>query len=192
MNDTASDVLSSVLNTSVINVPTYLQRTDDFRSTAPEAREVEGTDTEYYKHVDWSYLSQYEGVPNGKGASKSPIWKYASSTIHFSFDLWTSRNLKALYGINVHFADEYGNLKTFLLALPQQEGKHTGTNIADTITKIISRFSLNEKIGFFIANNASNNDTYISALANEFHFNAIQRRLRYAGHIFNLVARALL
>ncbi|TIA05215.1 hypothetical protein D6C81_10531 [Aureobasidium pullulans] len=214
MNDTASDVLSSVLNTSVINVPTYLQRTDDFRSTAPEAREVEGTDTEYYKHVDWSYLLQYEGVPNGKGASKSPIWKYAvhdigkdglrkrprsiadqvltSSAIHFSFDLWTSRNLKALCGINVHFADEYGNLKTFLLALPQQEGKHTGTNIADTIAEIISRFSLDEKIGFFVANNASNNDTCISALANKFHFNAVQRRLRCAGHIFNLVARALL
>ncbi|THX67806.1 hypothetical protein D6D08_06550 [Aureobasidium pullulans] len=116
----------------------------------------------------------------------------ASSAIHFSFDLWTSRNLKALCGINVHFADAYGNLKTFLLALPQQEGKHTGTNIADTIAEIISRFSLDEKIGFFVADNASNNDTCISALANEFHFDAVQRRLRCAGHIFNLVARALL
>lgn len=116
----------------------------------------------------------------------------ASSAIHFSFYLWTSRNLKALCGINVHFADEYGNLKTVLLAPPQQEGKHTGTNIADTIAEIISRFSLNEKIGFFVANNASNNDTCISDLADESNFDAVQRRLRCAGHIFNLVARALL
>lgn len=76
MNDTASDVLSSVLNTSVINVPTHLQRTDDFRSTAPEAHEVEGAETEYYIHVDWSRLLPYEGVPNVKGARKSSIWKY--------------------------------------------------------------------------------------------------------------------
>jgi hypothetical protein len=46
----------------------------------------------------------------------------ATSKIHLSFDFWTSRNLRALLGINCHFADEFGNLKTSLLALPQQLG----------------------------------------------------------------------
>jgi hypothetical protein len=116
----------------------------------------------------------------------------ATSVIHFSFDLWTSKNLRALCGINCHFADEYGNLKTFLLALPQQEGKHTGVNIAETIAEIITRFDLQGNIGFFNADNASNNDTCIAALADEFNFDPIERRLQCAGHIFNLVARALL
>jgi hypothetical protein len=116
----------------------------------------------------------------------------ATSAIHFSFDLWTSRNLRALCGINCHFTDEYGNLKTFLLALPQQEGKHTGVNIADIIAEIITRFDLQGNISFFNADNASNNDTCIAALADEFDFDPIERRLQYAGHIFNLVARALL
>jgi hypothetical protein len=118
--------------------------------------------------------------------------RLATSAIHFSFDLWTSRNLRALCGINCHFADEYGNLKTFLLALPQQEGKHTGANIAETVAEIITRFNLQDNIGFFNADNASNNDTCIASLAAEFNFNPIERRLRCAGHIFNLVARALL
>jgi hypothetical protein len=354
-NNTLSDILSSVPNTSEFNVPTELQRTDDFRSTAPESREEEELANTYYSHVDWTRLPLLEGVRNGKGASKSYVWNYgwrmqkkgiiplkyhwvctschkqrshrphnynvtkgtdaainhlldhhhinkdgstlkrtrsiadqvssqppsittssygqditnygtifneaewkgaitalvvhenlafrllespymqncltmlnpavdsrgclpyhstlrrwisqvynshvgviteqlhsATSAIHISFDLWTSRNLKALCGINCHFADEYGNLKSFLLALPQQEGKHTGVNIADTIAEIITSFGLTNNIGFFVADNASNNDTCIQALAREFHFDAAERRLRCAGHIFNLVARALL
>jgi hypothetical protein len=353
--NTLSDILSSAPNTSEFNVPTELQRIDDFRSTAPETQEEEEPTVTYYTHVDWSRLPLLEGVRNGKGASKSHIWNYgwrmqkkgikplkyhwvctschkqrshrphnynvtngtdaaithlleqhqinkdgttlkrtrsiadqvssqapsittsshghdiasyghifneadwkgaitalvvhenlafrllespymqncltmlnpavdsrgclpyhstlrrwisqvynshlgviteqlhsATSAIHISFDLWTSRNLKALCGINCHFADEFGNLKSFLLALPQQEGKHTGVNIADTIAEILITFGLTNNIGFFVADNASNNDTCIQALADEFHFDAAKRRLRCAGHIFNLVARSLL
>jgi hypothetical protein len=43
----------------------------------------------------------------------------ATSKIYLSFDLWTSYNLRALLGVNCHFANEFGNLKTFLLALLQ-------------------------------------------------------------------------
>jgi hypothetical protein len=68
--------------------------------------------------------------------------RLATSANHFSFDLWTLRNLRAPCGINCHFADEYGNLKTFLSALPQQEGKHTGANIAETVAEIITRSDL--------------------------------------------------
>ncbi|TIA12832.1 hypothetical protein D6C80_06617 [Aureobasidium pullulans] len=61
-----------------------------------------------------------------------------------------------------------------------------------TIAEIITRFDLQGNIGFFIADNAINNDTCIEALVAEFTFNATERRLRCAGHIFNLIARALL
>jgi hypothetical protein len=55
----------------------------------------------------------------------------ATSKIHLSFELWTPRNLRALLGVNCYFADEFGNLKTFLLALPQQLGQHSGVDIAN-------------------------------------------------------------
>jgi hypothetical protein len=74
-NNTLSDILSSVPNTSEFNVPTELQRTDDFRSTAPESREEELANT-YYSHVDWTRLPLLGGVRNGKGASKSYVWNY--------------------------------------------------------------------------------------------------------------------
>jgi hypothetical protein len=75
-NNTLSDILSSVPNTSEFNVPTELQRTDDFRSTAPESREEEELANTYYSHVDWTRLPLLEGVRNGKGASKSYVWNY--------------------------------------------------------------------------------------------------------------------
>ena len=61
----------------------------------------------------------------------------AKSLIHLSFDLWTSRSLLSLNGIVVHFVDEDFKARTFLLALPQQKGKHSGTKIADTVRNLL-------------------------------------------------------
>ncbi|TKA79670.1 hypothetical protein B0A49_04709 [Cryomyces minteri] len=113
------------------------------------------------------------------------------SKIHLSFDLWTSRSMYAFCGINCHFWSD-SQYKTFLIALPQQRGSHTGSNIAETVATTISHFGLQEKLGYFVTDNASNNDTCINALAAEFDFNPEHRRIRCSGHIINLVARAIL
>jgi hypothetical protein len=59
-------------------------------------------------------------------------------------------------------------------------------------TPTITHFNLQHNLGYFVTDNASNNDTALDALAAEFGFNSHDRRLRCAGHILNLVARALL
>ena len=41
-------------------------------------------------------------------------------------------------------------------------------------------------------NNATNNDTAITAIIKEFNFNLIKRRLYYLGHIINIITRYLL
>ena len=115
-----------------------------------------------------------------------------SGQVHLSFDLWTARNLISLNGIVAHFIDENARKRTFLLGLPQIEGSHTGDNIAESVGAIIHEFNIQSRIGYFVLDNASNNDTCVEALAEEFGFNAQQRRLRCAGHIINLVAKALL
>jgi hypothetical protein len=74
-------------------------------------------------------------------------------------------------GINCRFGDEFGNLKTFLLALPQQLGQHSGVNIADQITAVIEHFNISESISYFMTDNATNNDTCIEALGLEYNFN---------------------
>jgi len=41
-------------------------------------------------------------------------------------------------------------------------------------------------------NNATNNNIIIMAIIKEFNFNPIKRRLRYLGHIINIIAHYLL
>ena len=47
-------------------------------------------------------------------------------------------------------------------------------------------------MGYFIADNANNNNTCINELSIEFGFNLLYHRLRYIGYVINLVARILL
>jgi len=112
--------------------------------------------------------------------------------IHLSFDLWTSRNLMALNGVVAHFVTCEGASKTLLLALPEQDDDHIGINIADTVAEVIEEFRISSRLGYFVLDNAGNNDTCIRQLATRYSFNAEQRRLRCMGHVINLIARSLL
>ena len=47
-------------------------------------------------------------------------------------------------------------------------------------------------MGYFIANNADNNNTRINDLSIEFRFNPLYYRLCYIGYVINLVAYILL
>jgi hypothetical protein len=116
----------------------------------------------------------------------------SQSKIHISFDLWTSRAMRAFCAITAHFCDAKGEFRTLLLGLPHQAGRHTGVNIAPTISAIVQTFGLEQKLGWFVCDNASNNDTCIEALGSEFEFDHFERRIRCIGHVINLVARSLL
>lgn len=107
------------------------------------------------------------------------------SRISISFDAWTSRKFTSLLGLTVHFLDDEGKFRTFLLGLPQIEGRHSGENLAD-------RVSLEDRIGYFVTDNAENNDTCLEDLGTEFGFDKQHKRLRCCGHIINLVARSIL
>lgn len=114
------------------------------------------------------------------------------SKINLSFDLWTSGNKLALLGLCVHFIHKSGRPVTSLLALPKQEGRHTGVRIADTVSDIIDYYGLKHKIGYITTDNASNNLTCMDQLANACGFDRNQRWIRCCGHIFNLVGQAAL
>lgn len=159
------------------DILTYLNPTVDRRGCIPVHKTIK-------RWISTAY-SEHLGIVTEVLAS-------SISKVHISFDLWTSRSLYAFCGINVHFLDSEHRYRTFLLGLPRHLGDHSGVNIAETISKTIAHFGLQERLGCFITDNASNNDTAIQALAQEFGFNPFHRRLRCAGHILNLVARALL
>jgi hypothetical protein len=107
----------------------------------------------------------------------------AITKVSLSFDLWTSGTSVALLGVVAHFIDARGKPTSMLLSLPRQQGKHTGACIADNVAGIVAEYGLERSLSFFIADNASNNATCISALADEFRFSAKAKWIRCSGHV---------
>ena len=85
------------------------------------------------------------------------------SKIHISFDGWTTKGGKRGYlGVVAHYVNTHGKLVDLPIALPQLVGAHSGENLADVIYKTLLEFGVaSTKIGWFITDNASNNDTAI-------------------------------
>jgi hypothetical protein len=118
----------------------------------------------------------------------------ARSRINLSFDAWSSPNHLSLLGIVAHWIDEKCELKTALLALRSVEGHH-GYQAAEVIVPVIKSFGIENNVGAFQMDNASNNDTAMSALAASLPSAGIdpqESRLRCFDHIVNLVVKALL
>ncbi|CAE7205171.1 hypothetical protein PTTW11_09252 [Pyrenophora teres f. teres] len=118
----------------------------------------------------------------------------ARSLIHVSFDNWTSTGGQyAFTGLCVHYLNGEGKLVNHLLGLPELHGAHTGNNIASVAATILRLFGVNDtSVGYFVLDNASNNDTAVESLAEEFNFTASERRLRCCCHILNLGAQLVI
>ena len=114
------------------------------------------------------------------------------SKINLSFDGWSSPNHRSLLGVVAHWIDRERKLKTALLAVRSLKG-HTGNDIADALIPVIELFGIEDKLGAFQMDNATNNDTALSALAARIPgINMKELRLRCFGHVVNLVVKALL
>ena len=120
--------------------------------------------------------------------------KKARSLIHISFDNWTTYGGKrALTGICVHYLDEQGDIQDYVLGLPQLHGRHSGENIAHIVRETLQIFDIDEsRLGYFVLDNATNNDTAVNALAPQYNFWAPYRRLRCTCHILNLSAQLVI
>ena len=65
---------------------------------------------------------------------------------------------------------------------------YTSVNIIEGVIAVIKDFSIkNEQIRYFILDNATNNNTVITAIIKEFNFNPIKRQLYYLGYIINII-----
>jgi hypothetical protein len=121
----------------------------------------------------------------------------ARSRISVSFDVWTAPSCIAILGAVAHFVDKTGKRRTAVLALRQLQGTHNGENLAGVLLQIFDEYDIGKRIGFFMADNADNNDTCVDIMLQELSppMTAKQRkkrRLRCAGHIVNLCAHAFL
>ena len=111
------------------------------------------------------------------------------SLIHISFDGYTSNNFLPLLGVVGHWSDDFGDFKRALLGLKEIDGRHTGENLANCVSQVFNENGLpSERIGWYILDNAMNNDTAIELLVGDEH---LSFRLRCVGHIFNLTIKEL-
>lgn len=120
------------------------------------------------------------------------VLKGSPGQIHIAFDGARTRNRHALYGLTAAFRDEENQPKTVVLGLPELVERHCSKNIATEILEIIRSFGIGDGVGYFTLDNAANNETAMTEIAEELKFNPVQRRVRCIGHILNLVVKSLL
>ncbi|KAF7450282.1 hypothetical protein PtrSN002B_010996 [Pyrenophora tritici-repentis] len=118
----------------------------------------------------------------------------ALSKIHISFDGWTTKGGKrGFLGVVAHYVNSAGDLIDLPIALPQLTGAHTGEKMAEVVSKTLQQFGINSRtIGYFMLDNATNNDTAVLSIAQQMGLIAAHRRLRCGAHTLNLVGQALL
>ncbi|KAI1680968.1 Dimer-Tnp-hAT dimerization containing protein [Pyrenophora tritici-repentis] len=116
------------------------------------------------------------------------------SKVYVSFDGWTTKGGKRGYlGIVAHYVDSSGELRDLPIALPQLTGAHTGEAMAEVVMAIFKQFEITVgKLGYFVLDNAHNNNTTINTLALQMGFSATERRLRCGPHTLNLIGQMLL
>jgi hypothetical protein len=138
----------------------------------------------------------------------------ARSKVHISCDLWTSPNDFAILGILAHYISEDNQLEHSVLALVEITGPHEGENLAPQVIKVVEDWGIVSKLGFFVMDNAGNNDTMMrhislgkqvsvillykilirTALLQKYgiKYDPKHHRLRCQGHILNLCVNSFL
>jgi hypothetical protein len=98
-----------------------------------------------------------------------------------------------MLGVVAHYLDASLISRSLLIALRSIEGAHSGENQALTLVAVIKEFDIQDRLGYFIADNVSSNDWAVYFACQSLQLaNSAQRRLRCLGHIINLSAKALL
>jgi hypothetical protein len=109
--------------------------------------------------------------------------KSARSRISITFDGWKSDSGYDFLGVCFHYIDRGCKLQTVLGALTPIKGEKTGENQEAVITPVLRKYGINkDNIGWFVLDNATNNDTTMVQLGKNFEFDPAQRRLRCLGH----------
>jgi hypothetical protein len=91
----------------------------------------------------------------------------ACSKIYISFNGWTTKGGKrGFLGIVTYFATVDSIVVNMPIDLLQLVGAYTGKRLAKVITSTLTTYSITAKnVGYFVLNNASNNNTAVTALA---------------------------
>ncbi|GAB7332945.1 hypothetical protein MBLNU13_g04651t2 [Cladosporium sp. NU13] len=87
-----------------------------------------------------------------------------------------------MLGVATQYVDEQLRVKAILLGLGPMYGAYGGFAIADEVSTVMRDFKISDHIGYFAADNASNNDSALRHIAKEIDFDpSSQTRSTSAG-----------
>ncbi|EKG08995.1 Ribonuclease H-like protein, partial [Macrophomina phaseolina MS6] len=143
---------------------------------------------------DWGVGSWIKQSFEDRRSSVRKLVLAAKSKVHFSIDTWTydEGNKRAYLAVNSHFLGPNGTPRTALLSFRRIIGTHSGENMAQIVRGAIEDYNIQD-IGYFILDNAKNNEIMLKELAREvpgIEYPACH--VRCIGHIINLVVKAIL
>ena len=85
-----------------------------------------------------------------------------------------------------------------LIAIRELDDAHTGENIAEYVYDVVKEYGIENKLGYVMMDNTTNNDTALESLNKRIcadggiGFDPVERRLWCFGHIMNLAVKDLL
>ncbi len=115
------------------------------------------------------------------------------SCVSISFDAWSSDTGLSLLGVVAHFlTEELLELKTLLLGL-LVISNHSGAEQTRVLLILSKDYGIDhDKLGWFVLDNATNNDTALEELSKSIPFDPRKKRLRFTGHMINLASHSFL
>jgi hypothetical protein len=118
----------------------------------------------------------------------------AISKVYISFDGWTTKGSKrSFFRVVAYFLDAASVIRDLPIDLLQLAGAYTSERIAKVINSTLTTYGITPlKLGYFVLNNATSNDTAVAALARLIGFILSYRRLRCGPHTLNLVSQAIM
>lgn len=130
------------------------------------------------------------------------LLKTAISKIHLSFDMWSSPNRYAVFGVVAHFVRSitveekvlYRN-QAVLLGLKRMRAKHDAAAMSKVIVKLCETFEIHQRLGCFQSDNPEFNDNTVRdvlTVLEPTYEHWEERRGRCIGHVINLAAKALI
>ena len=92
--------------------------------------------------------------------------------IYISINGWTTKGGKrGFLGAVAYFATVDGDVIDMPIDLLQLTGAHTGERLAEVVTLTLATYGITaNNVGYFVLDNASNNNTTVAALARYFNF----------------------
>jgi hypothetical protein len=81
-----------------------------------------------------------------------------------SYDMWTSLNSILILRITAQFIDTNRVLQSLVLAMKEVVRTKTRENMCGYVIEVIIEYKLKDNLGYFVIDNAPDNDTLIDAL----------------------------